>query len=112
MSPAQPGGGFDLTCRLAQEGLKAAGQLKEPLRIVYMPGGIGAVAYNHVVAQKPDDGSSIIAFSGGSLLNLAQGKFGKYNVNEVRWLAAVGSAFGVAVVRDVSPYKKIGRAHV
>src|SRR3546814_9748571 len=82
MSPAQPGGGFDLTCRLAQEGLKAAGQLKEPLRIVYMPGGIGAVAYNHVVAQKPDDGSSIIAFSGGSLLNLAQGKFGKYNRSE------------------------------
>src|SRR3546814_12912866 len=72
-----------------------------------MPGGIGAVAYNHVVAQKPDDGSSIIAFSGGSLLNLAQGKFGKYNVNDVRWLAAVGSDFGVAVVRDDSPYKNL-----
>src|SRR3546814_7588323 len=57
IAPAQPGGGFDLTCRLAQEGLKAAGQLKEPLRIVYMPGGIGAVAYNHVVAPQPDDGS-------------------------------------------------------
>ncbi|HEY9573684.1 MAG TPA: tripartite tricarboxylate transporter substrate binding protein [Pusillimonas sp.] len=107
IAPAQPGGGFDLTCRLAQEGLKAAGQLKEPLRIVYMPGGIGAVAYNHAVAQTPDDGSSIIAFSGGSLLNLAQGKFGKYNVNDVRWLAAVGSDFGVAVVRDDSPYKNL-----
>lgn len=107
IAPAQPGGGFDLTCRLAQEGLKAAGQLKAPMRIIYMPGGIGAVAYNHVVAQKPDDGGSIIAFSGGSLLNLAQGKFGKYNVNDVRWLAAVGSDFGVAVVRDDSPYKNL-----
>src|SRR5690554_5275529 len=107
IAPAQPGGGFDLTCRLAQEGLKAAGQLKAPMRIIYMPGGIGAVAYNHVVAQKPDDGSSIIAFSGGSLLNLAQGKFGKYNVNDVRWLAAVGSDYGVAVVRDDSPYKTL-----
>src|SRR3546814_14266154 len=69
IAPAQPGGGFDLTCRLAQEGLKAAGQLKEPLRIVYMPGGLGAVASNHVVDQTPDDGSSIIAVSGGTLLH-------------------------------------------
>ncbi|MGB3289793.1 MAG: tripartite tricarboxylate transporter substrate binding protein [Burkholderiaceae bacterium] len=107
IAPAQPGGGFDLTCRLAQEGLKAAGQLKSPMRIIYMPGGIGAVAYNHVVAQKPSDGDSIIAFSGGSLLNLAQGKFGKYSVNDVRWLAAVGSDFGVAVVRNDSPYKSL-----
>jgi len=107
IAPAQPGGGFDLTCRLAQEGLDAAGQLKEPMRIIYMPGGIGAVAYNHVVGQKPADGSSIVAFSGGSLLNLAQGKFGKYNVNDVRWLAAVGSDYGVAVVRDDSPYHSL-----
>lgn len=72
IAPAQPGGGFDLTCRLAQEGLKQTGALKAPMRIVYMPGGIGAVAYNNVVAQKPSEGGNIVAFSGGSLLNLAQ----------------------------------------
>src|SRR3546814_9540848 len=51
IAPAQPGGGFDLTCRLATEGLKQSGALKEPMRIIYMPGGIGAVAYNNIVAQ-------------------------------------------------------------
>ncbi|WP_417251419.1 Bug family tripartite tricarboxylate transporter substrate binding protein [Castellaniella sp.] len=107
IAPANPGGGFDLTCRLAQEGLKASGALTEPMRIVYMPGGIGAVAYNHVIAQKPDDPNSIVAFSGGSLLNLAQKKFGRYSVNDVRWLAAVGSDYGVAVVRDDAPYKDL-----
>ncbi len=107
IAPANPGGGFDLTCRLAQEGLKASGALADPMRIVYMPGGIGAVAYNHVIAQKPDDPNSIVAFSGGSLLNLAQKKFGRYNVNDVRWLAAVGTDYGVAVVRDDSPYKNL-----
>lgn len=107
IAPANPGGGFDLTCRLAQEGLKASGALTDPMRIVYMPGGIGAVAYNHVIAQKPDDPNSIVAFSGGSLLNLAQKKFGRYNVNDVRWLAAVGSDYGVAVVRNDSPYKNL-----
>lgn len=107
IAPANPGGGFDLTCRLAQEGLKASGALADPMRIVYMPGGIGAVAYNHVIAQKADDPNSIVAFSGGSLLNLAQKKFGRYNVNDVRWLAAVGADFGVAVVRNDSPYKNL-----
>ncbi len=107
IAPAQPGGGFDLTCRLAQEALKQSTQLKEPMRIVYMPGGIGAVAYNHVVAQKPAEPGAIIAFSGGSLLNLAQGKFGKYNVNDVRWLAGIGADYGVVIVRDDSPYKNL-----
>ncbi len=107
IAPAQPGGGFDLTCRLAQEGLKQSGALKSAMRIVYMPGGIGAVAYNNVVAQKPSEGGTIVAFSGGSLLNLAQGKFGKYNENDVRWLAAVGTDYGVAVVRKDSPYQDL-----
>lgn len=104
IAPAQPGGGFDLTCRLAVEGLKQSGALKTPMRTVYMPGGIGAVAYNNIVAQHPDEPGSIVAYSGGSLLNLAQGKFGKYTVNDVRWLAGIGTDYGVAVVRADSPY--------
>lgn len=107
IAPAKPGGGFDLTCRLAQSALKDSGALKDPLRISYMPGGIGAVAYNAIVAQRPDEAGTIIAFSGGSLLNLAQGKFGKYNVNDVRWLAAIGADYGVMMVRDDSPYKSV-----
>ncbi|THF64509.1 tripartite tricarboxylate transporter substrate binding protein [Pseudothauera nasutitermitis] len=107
IAPAQPGGGFDLTCRLTQAALQESGALKNPLRIVYMPGGVGAVAYNTIVAQRPAEGGSIVAFSGGSLLNLAQGKFGRYTVDDVRWLAAVGADYGVAVVRDDSPYQTL-----
>lgn len=107
VAPAKPGGGFDLTCRLAQSALKDSGALKSPLRIVYMPGGIGAVAYNNIVTQRPGEAGTIVAFSGGSLLNLAQGKFGKYTVDDVRWVAAVGADYGVAVVRNDSPYKDL-----
>ena len=89
IAPAKPGGGFDLTCKLAQQGLQDL--LPGPMRVTYMPGGIGAVAYNTIIAQRPDDSNAIVAFSGGSLLNLAQGKFGRYNENDVRWLAAIGS---------------------
>lgn len=107
VAPAQPGGGFDLTCRLAQGALKESGALERPMRIVYQPGGVGAVAYNNIIAQRPDEPGVIVAFSGGSLLNLAQGKFGKYTVNDVKWLAAVGADYGVAMVRADSPYKTL-----
>ncbi len=107
IAPAQPGGGFDLTCRVALNGFGNTKILEQPMRTVYMPGGIGAVAYNHIVAQRPADPNAIVAFSGGSLLNLAQGKFGRYNVNDVRWLAAIGSDYGVAIVRDDSPHKDL-----
>jgi putative tricarboxylic transport membrane protein len=107
IAPAQPGGGFDLTCRVALNGFSQTKLLDAPMRTVYMPGGIGAVAYNHIVAQRPGDPNAIVAFSGGSLLNLAQGKFGKYSVDDVRWLAAIGSDYGVAIVRDDSPYKDL-----
>ncbi|MDP3337791.1 MAG: tripartite tricarboxylate transporter substrate-binding protein, partial [Rhodoferax sp.] len=56
---------------------------------------------------RPDENNTIVAFSGGSLLNLAQGKFGRYNENDVRWLAAVGSDFGAVIVAENSPFKSI-----
>ncbi|MBD2839351.1 tripartite tricarboxylate transporter substrate binding protein [Pseudomonas sp. JM0905a] len=108
IAPAKPGGGFDLTCKLAQSGLKDGGLLKAPMRVTYMPGGVGAVAYNAVVAQRPKDAGTITAFSSGSLLNLAQGKFGRYDENAVRWLAGIGTDYGAISVRADSPYKTLG----
>ena len=103
IAPAKPGGGFDITCKLAQSGLKDSGLLKAPLRVTYMPGGIGAVAYNAVVAQRPKEAGLITAWSSGSLLNLAQGKFGRYDENDVRWLAAIGTDYGAVIVPRDSP---------
>ncbi|MDO5666655.1 MAG: tripartite tricarboxylate transporter substrate binding protein [Alcaligenaceae bacterium] len=107
IAPAQPGGGFDLTCRIAVNGFQQSDILKNPMRTIYMPGGIGAVAYNNIVAQRRDDPNAIVAFSGGSLLNLAQGKFGRYGVDDVRWLASVGSDYGTLMVRKDSPFKNL-----
>jgi putative tricarboxylic transport membrane protein len=107
IAPAKPGGGFDLTCKLAQTALMETKTIAAPMRITYMPGGIGAVAYNAIVAQRPAEANTIVAFSGGSLLNLAQGKFGRYNENDVRWLSAVGSDFGAVIVSESSPFKTL-----
>ena len=107
IAPAKPGGGFDLTCKLAQSALTDGKFIADPMRVTYMPGGIGAVAYNAVVAQRPAENNTIVAYSGGSLLNLAQGKFGRYNENDVRWLAAVGTDYGAIIVADSSPFKSL-----
>lgn len=108
IAPAKPGGGFDLTCKLAQSGLKETGLLKAPMRVTFIPGGVGAVAYNLIVAQRPKDPGAITAFSSGSLLNLAQGKFGRYDENAVRWLAAIGTDYGAISVRADAPWQTLG----
>jgi putative tricarboxylic transport membrane protein len=107
IAPSKPGGGFDLTCKLAQKGLMELNLLSKPMRVTYQPGGIGAVAYNSVIAQRSDDKNLIVAFSGGSLLNLAQGKFGRYSENDVRWVAAEGVDYGMLAVRADSPYQNL-----
>ena len=55
IAPARPGGGYDLTCRIAKLGLDEARALPARLQIDYRPGGIGAVMFDAVVEQSPDD---------------------------------------------------------
>ncbi|WP_070886567.1 Bug family tripartite tricarboxylate transporter substrate binding protein [Pseudomonas argentinensis] len=107
IAPSKPGGGFDLTCKLAQAGLKDNDILKSPMRVTYMPGGIGAVAYNAIVANRRNDPGTLVAFSGASLLNLALGKYGRFDENEVQWLTTIGTDYGTLAVRDDSPYKTL-----
>jgi putative tricarboxylic transport membrane protein len=107
IAPARAGGGFELTCEALRRGLEAGKHLPEPMAISYMPGGVGAVAYGAIVAQRPAEPNTVVAFSGGSLLNLAQGKFGKYTESDVRWLAAIGRDHGMIAVRADSPLRRL-----
>lgn len=104
---AKPGGGFDLTCRLAANALLAAKLIDRPMQVTYMEGGVGAVVYNHVIGTRPGDAGLIVAVSGGSALLLAQGKFGKYDENAVRWVGAAGADYGVLAVSADSPIKSL-----
>ncbi|MBL0932559.1 MAG: tripartite tricarboxylate transporter substrate binding protein [Alphaproteobacteria bacterium] len=108
LAGAQPGGGFDLTCRLAANSLLAAKLIQRPMTVSYMEGGVGAVAYNHVVGTRPGDAGLIVAASTGSALLLAQGKFGRHDENAVRWVGGLGADFGVIAVAADSPYKSLG----
>ncbi|CAN7722968.1 Bug family tripartite tricarboxylate transporter substrate binding protein [Neorhizobium sp. LjRoot104] len=108
LAGAKPGGGFDLTCRLVANSLLASKEISTPMAVTYMEGGVGAVAYNHVIGKRGKDGNLITAASSGSALLIAQGKFGKYDETAVRWLGALGADYGVLVVSSDSPYKTLG----
>ena len=105
VAPANPGGGFDLTCRVAQTGLEP--HVSEPVQVTFMPGGIGAVAFNQFNTNRTDDGSAIVAFSTGSLLNIILGKYGAFDETDVRWLATAGADFGAVVVRADSEFETL-----
>ena len=97
--PSKPGGAMDLTCKLAQKALP-----DRRLKLAYLPGGIGAVAWHTLVSQRRAEPDTLVAFSGGSLLNLAEGKFGKANAADVRWVAALGVDYGMIAVRADAPW--------
>jgi len=105
IAPAKPGGAFDLTCRVVQTGLKD--HMPKLMQVTFMPGGIGAVAFNLFNSTRTDDPNAIVAFSSGSLLNIATGKYGKWTADDVRWLATAGADFGAVVVKGDSPYKTL-----
>ncbi len=107
IAPAKPGGGFDLTCQMVREILRKSEQTRVPLTITFQPGGIGALAFHSTVKQRPSDGHTVVAFSSGSLLNLAQGRFGPYTAKDVRWLAALGLDYGVIAVRRDSKFQTL-----
>ena len=107
LAGAKPGGGFDLTCRLLGAALQNANLIKVPMAVTYMEGGVGAVAYNHVIGTRPGDPNLVVAASSGSALLIAQKKFGQHDENAVRWAGALGADYGVLAVAPDSPIKTL-----
>lgn len=106
IAPAKPEGGHDIMCRLLASSL--AESLLIDMSIRFMPGGIGALAYNHAVSVRSKDAGVIVAASKGSALNLALHKYGRYTENDVRWLGAVGTDYGLIAVRADAPWQSLG----
>lgn len=105
IAPAKPGGGFDLTCRVAQIALKS--QLSGLMQVTFMPGGIGAVAINMFNTTRTDDPNAIVAFSSGSLLNMATGKYGEWTEKDVKFVATAGADYGAVIVKNDSKFKTL-----
>lgn len=104
--PAKPGGGMDASCKLLRRVMQEEGR-QDAFKVAYLPGGIGAVAWSSVVSQRRGGPETLVAFSGGSLLSLAQGKYGRADVGDVRWVAGIGIDHGMIAVRSDAPWRNL-----
>ena len=98
IAPADPGGGWDFTCRQVGKTLQDLGLIPGTMQVVNKAGGGGGVAYAEVVNKRGGDDDLIVAASSATATRLAQGAFPGNTMDDVRWLGSVGADYGVIAV--------------
>ena len=98
IAPANPGGGWDFTCRQVGKSMQDQGLIPSTMQVVNLAGGGGGVAYAEVVNKRGDDNDLIVAASSATATRLAQGAYPGNTMDQVRWLASVGADYGVIAV--------------
>ena len=63
IAPANPGGGWDFTCRQIGKILFDIGAVDTPVQVTNMPGAGGGLAYTTVVSERGSDEDLIVAAS-------------------------------------------------
>jgi putative tricarboxylic transport membrane protein len=107
IAPANPGGGWDLTCRAAAEAFALVDSTIPLLSVVNMPGEGGAVAFAAATERMQGNENVIVAASPSTLLGLAQSHYGEHVETDVRWLAALGSEPSVVAVASDAPWRTL-----
>lgn len=107
IAPANPGGGWDFTCRQLGKTMQDLGLVKQTLQVSNLAGGGGGVAYAEVVNKRDGDNNLIVAASSATATRLAQGAYPGNDMSQVRWLASIGADYGVIAVPANSQYKTL-----
>ncbi|MEQ8356126.1 MAG: tripartite tricarboxylate transporter substrate-binding protein [Kiloniellaceae bacterium] len=107
IAPANPGGGWDFTCRQIGKILYDIKQVDTPVQVTNMAGAGGGLAFSHVVNERKSDADLIIAASSATTTRLAQNAYGGATADQVRFVGAIGADPGVIVVAKDSPYKNL-----
>jgi len=107
IAPANPGGGWDFTCRQIGKILYDLKLVDAPVQVTNMAGAGGGLAFSTVVNERNDDPDLIVAASSATTTRLAQNAFGGSTADQVRWVGAIGADPGVIVVAADSPYKTL-----
>ncbi|HRY24956.1 MAG: tripartite tricarboxylate transporter substrate binding protein [Geminicoccaceae bacterium] len=103
IAPANPGGGWDFTCRQVGKTLQDLGLVDGTVQVTNIAGGGGGVAFAEVVNKRADDNDLIVAASSATSTRLAQGAYPGNTMDQVRWLASVGADYGIIAVAKDSP---------
>jgi putative tricarboxylic transport membrane protein len=103
IAPAAPGGGWDFTCRQVGKTLQDLGLVPGTMQVTNIAGGGGGVAFAEVVNKRRDSDDLIVAASTSTATRLAQGAYPGNTMEDVRWLASVGTDYGIIAVAADSP---------
>ena len=107
VAPANPGGGWDLTCRAAGQVMSELSLVPGLVRVTNLPGAGGAIAFAHAVEKRAADENVLFAASPATTLRIAQHQFGRFTENDVRWIGAVAADYGVVAVNPASPWRSL-----
>jgi putative tricarboxylic transport membrane protein len=103
IAPANPGGGWDFTCRQVGKTLQDLSLVPGTMQVTNLAGGGGGVAFAEVVNKRNDSNDLIVAASSATSTRLAQGAYPGNSMDQVRWLASVGADYGIIAVAKDSP---------
>lgn len=98
IAPANPGGGWDFTCRQVGKTMYDLKLVPTPIQVTNMTGGSGGVAFAHVVSKRGGHDNVVVAASSATSTRLAQGAFPGMTMDQVTWLGSVGADYGVIAV--------------
>ena len=107
IAPANPGGGWDFTCRQIGKILYDIGEVDAPVQVTNLAGAGGGLAFSTVVNERGDDPDLIVAASSATTTRLAQNAYGGATADQVRFVGAIGADPGVIVVAADSPYQTL-----
>jgi putative tricarboxylic transport membrane protein len=107
IAPANPGGGWDFTCRQIGKIMFDIGAVDKPVQVTNMAGAGGGLAFSHVVNDQNDNDDLIIAASSATTTRLAQNAYAGMTADQVRFVGAIGADPGVIVVGKDSPIQNL-----
>ena len=109
IAPANPGGGWDFTCRQIGKIMFDIGAVDKPVQVTNMPGAGGGLAYGTVVNERGAEEDLIIAASSATTTRLAQNAYAGMTADQVRFVGAIGADPGVIAVAADSDIKDLGQ---
>ncbi|MDX1541382.1 MAG: tripartite tricarboxylate transporter substrate-binding protein [Geminicoccaceae bacterium] len=107
IAPANPGGGWDFTCRQAGKTMQDLELIPGTMQVVNLAGGGGGVAFAEVVNKRNSENDLIVAASTATATRLAQGAYPGNTQEQVRWLGTVGADYGIIAVAADSPIETL-----
>ncbi len=106
IAPANPGGGWDFTCRTFGRLLTQEKLVPGNVQVTNMPGAVGALAYANIASKRSDDPDVVVATSTVAMAQIAQNKY-PAGVDAMRWVGMLGADVGVVMVKAGSKYDSL-----